>query len=372
MTSWLSYLPKFTGIAAPSPTTPSPPPDKVVEEGSVPYTDPKKLPLANTVIGDASVYTRARSSPWIQRFTVIMGFVFAFTLLLAFKLDMNLPGSWWGVAVPLFICQGFFAILVLLYVLRIKISFTDHLRLDVPNEATVMAEFFELLIILGLFAIEATVIVKLEGNDNYSWGVAFIPAYVIGAVALAYYVIAYLQPKWFVDTAHYNRHVISKADSLTRGGVSILFLLFISFLALDLDDVIDIWIGIILLPPILACAIVLRWMYSYSMGSETRRITGLQIVTVVAFITVVVLGVLFLILKIDETIGWSWFAVLTPIASAEIILWLVFCAWIGMAKFVVPHKTISIMQKEKEETGQVKQVDIYESVLDDENDLEDM
>lgn len=344
----------FTRGEPPKPPSPSPPPMELVDE-----------PPRNTVLGNSPLIHKAHSSPWLQRIAVILPFIIVFNFLVAFKLDYNLPGSWWAVTVPLFVVQGFFAVLVLLYILRIHLVFAERFRIDVPNEATIAAEFMEMLFIAAMFTIESTSIPLIQHNADYSWGVAFIPGYVIGVAFLVYYTVAYLQLPILTRSAHYARHPISKGDALGRGAVAILFLIFLSLLALRLDDTWHVWTIVLLSPVILAGVVALRWMYEYSMSKDVRQVTGLQLMTVAVFIIVTSMGIVFLILRIDDHIDWPWFAVLSPLIFGEIVLWLTFCVWIWLARLVMPHKSIEAMQVEHEKTGDLpRQVDVYEEEED--------
>lgn len=341
-------------------------PDTFTPTGNA--TEPESLFSSSVGIIERSNRSN-RNGAWPGRALLICVGVVVFVFLVSLHLDMDLPGTWWNVFVPLFVVQGVFAALCLLYMLAIKFDFRHRmhssLTIVVPDESTFAQFLVELILLMALYSSESLICAKLQDEDAFDWTWAFFPLYVASTAIFIYYGLAYLQVAWFVNAQHFKDHPVTRRDALTRGVANLLVLAFMILLDLWLEHELDWPLWVVFLPLYGAAIFAGIWAYRYVSDGVVRVITMFELGLALLTIAVLVIGSVFFFLKIDGTLEWSWFATLSPLMLGLLIIIAVLSAGLYLKRRMLQDAVVTV-------DDQGRNVVKYDSDSDEDNAMDDI
>lgn len=222
-----------------------------------------------------------------------------------------------------------------LYAWRVTRGTAMELRL--PTAYTLHEMVSYSLFILVAFWQECFLALQFNHTMNLSWGIVFMPVYIWASLAVLYYVRMI-----YATFAAKETTVLTGKRAVERAVMAVLILMFAVLLAVyldeeDSDDRISlawIWFSLALLTVIPVC-----WMFEYYASrhieftrnrngtggttkwlAQTQYLSLQEVVIWGVIIAGTVCSVVFVALRVDDDIEWSWFAVLSPFMISLIMI----------------------------------------------------
>lgn len=339
-----------------SPTQlPKPPAQSVLEMAPVSTDYSAEYTLTQTVDAVSDNEPNGFGPAWAERMVIALFFFDLFVFLVSLRLDMDLPGTLWNCFIPLFVGQGIFAMFAVIYMMAIKVTFVrsayqkaathwnqrspwyNSIQVNVPPDLTIWQFVVEAVIIMALYTFECVMIPKIQDVVSYSWSVVFIPAYVAIAVLLLYYAAVYTAVPCVARAEHYRQHYLGRHDAAGRGVATLLVLLFAMLMNLYLEGEYPPPLWTAFIPLFITGVMAMYWMYRYFSLGNLREVTMFEVAVVLVTAGMTIVGTVFFFLKLDGTLDWTWFAVLSPVMLVMIIMIALLFAGISLTNAVI-HK----------------------------------